>query len=325
MDYTHYQTEDFVLDERFRQWVLQQQHNTFWQNFLIEHPHKEAEIRQARQIILNIDKEYESLPQEGVEKIRQSIQRRIAAPTAAVRPLYRPSWGIAASLAGVLLVSALAIWWLTRPAMLTYETGFGEVADVRLPDGSAVTLNANSTLYWYTEVPDRQVVLEGEAFFHVRKDHGRTFTVRANDVEVKVLGTSFNVKNRRDQTQVVLRSGSVALRHTPSGEEALMQPGDLVSVTENAPLTRQRVDTESYTAYTEQQLRIDQTSLAELAIIIEDLYGYSVTFEGETLPQRRFTATTEVPLRELDTLLQLIEATFGVGIVQTKDEIIIRD
>ena len=115
-----------------------------------------------------------------------------------------PVWSVAAA---VLLM--LVSYFVFFTGSKTFETGFGEVAEELLPDGSKVQVNARTTLS-YSEgswEEDRSVSLEGEAFFEVTK--GSAFTVASPYGEVMVLGTQFNVYARKDIFEVRCFEGKV--------------------------------------------------------------------------------------------------------------------
>ncbi|MEC7770879.1 MAG: FecR domain-containing protein [Bacteroidota bacterium] len=80
----------------------------------------------------------------------------------------------------------------------TYSTGIGEKETVLLADGSIIALNANSTLSYkrFNWEEDRAVDFDGEAFFDIKS--GKDFTVNTNKGTVSVLGTQFNINNRKD-------------------------------------------------------------------------------------------------------------------------------
>lgn len=128
---------------------------------------------------------------------------------------------------------------------IVYQTGYGEKLDVQLDDGSTVTLNANSLLRWsedWEKSKARNVIIEGEAFFEVKKRDGIPFTVNANDVTVEVLGTSFNVDSREKNTRVYLEEGKINLKlnklisESPAEEssgtkqinEMVLEPGEQI-------------------------------------------------------------------------------------------------
>src|SRR5690625_2537866 len=157
--------------------------------------------------------------------------------------------GIAASIALVIGLYFLIAGngdFLQGQQELVYRTGFGEKLDIELDDGSQITLNANSVLRWaedWQDNKDRQVVLEGEAFFEVKRQDGIPFTVMTDDVAVEVLGTSFNVDSRESSTRVYLDEGKINLKlkketiedhaleesvEIEQSNEILLQPGDQV-------------------------------------------------------------------------------------------------
>ena len=118
-----------------------------------------------------------------------------------------------AAVAGI--VSTLYFWPSSKP-WKEYHTVYGETNTFTLPDGSSVVLNANSTLTLYSDwnsEPSREIWLDGEAFFSVvHKTDNQLFKVKTKEgVTVEVLGTTFNVYNRTNETKVVLNSGQIRL------------------------------------------------------------------------------------------------------------------
>lgn len=126
----------------------------------------------------------------------------------------RRPWRAAVAMAAG--VAALLLWspasWFSEPAVSTVK---GEVRQLPLPDGSSVTLNTASTIQ--TRFDDRQRVVElvqGEALFDVAKDPKRPFQVRAGELTVRAVGTSFTVRRLPGQAaQVVVREGVVEVIH----------------------------------------------------------------------------------------------------------------
>jgi ferric-dicitrate binding protein FerR (iron transport regulator) len=223
-----------------------------------------------------------------------------------------------------LVVAGLLGWWALRGGnQVQYRTGYGQLQTVRLPDGSSVTLNANSRLRFPGDWPERgprEVWLEGEAFFTVthRAGHQR-FVVHTDDVQVEVLGTSFNVRQREDRARVVLVTGKIRLR-SGNAPDLDMKPGELVEVTRQTRLpVRRGVNPQPYTAWKERQLVFDHTPLREVAQLIEDQYGYQVQAEDSTLLNQRLTL--KLPGNELPVLLESIEKLFDVTITRGEKRI----
>ena len=145
----------------------------------------------------------------ALEMLARIEQRKKERP-----PIWLLPHRVAAGLVG-LLIAALAILWYYHQNnhLQTIDTGYAQLREVMLPDGSIVTLNANSTLRYSTDWNHqdiREVWLEGEAFFSVaHTSDNQKFVVRAGSMDVKVVGTEFNVHSRREEVNVVLQTGRV--------------------------------------------------------------------------------------------------------------------
>lgn len=128
-------------------------------------------------------------------------------------------WRYAAAAVALLFLTAGTFAFLFETEVQAVR---GTHLAVTLPDGSKVSLNADSKLsykpYWW--FASRAVEMEGEAFFEV--ETGSRFTVRSLQNEVRVLGTSFNVFSRMEQYRVTCLSGKVEVR--AKEEKALLTP-----------------------------------------------------------------------------------------------------
>ncbi|MEM7185209.1 MAG: FecR domain-containing protein [Bacteroidota bacterium] len=135
------------------------------------------------------------------------------------------SWmKFAAAAAAVLLIGLVYVSQLPS----TFETHLAETELIKLPDGSQVTLNANSYLEFNKRNwnKDRKVTLQGEAFFDVAK--GEKFEVHTDHGIVSVLGTQFNVSDSDGQLQVVCYEGRVGV--STGDEVTQLGAGDAVSI-----------------------------------------------------------------------------------------------
>lgn len=142
-------------------------------------------------------------------------------PADTARPGRRKSLGALLGLAVAGVAGSLA-WHLKREAMrwqLALATARGQSLERRLPDGSRVTLDAQSRIAIAYDAGHRAVrLLQGAAFFAVERDPDRPFTVEALGVQVTVLGTRFGVEIRgRDNVLVQVESGHVRVRDADGG------------------------------------------------------------------------------------------------------------
>jgi len=232
-----------------------------------------------------------------------------AAPTP-VLPLRNryPLWAVAAT---ITLVLGLLGWAFRRPLLYsTYETAYGETRSWTLADGSRVTLNANSALQvprfgWLTS--QREVWLRGEGEFDVvhTRDH-RPFRVRtAQQLTVEVLGTEFVVLARPRAQKVVLNRGQVRVAYQ-ARQPLLMKPGDIVEVKPGGRLEKQFTpQPQRYSAWKDHRFYFDQTSLQEIAGLVQEQFGVTVTVDS-ALAGRRIAGTFQA--RQADDLLQALAA-----------------
>ncbi|WP_266368371.1 FecR family protein [Tellurirhabdus rosea] len=228
---------------------------------------------------------------------RQTATGLADEPPVRVRTLRR-GWltGVAASVALLLTTG-----WLYRDQIRyrTYATTFGQTQSHELPDGSRVTLNANSLL----RIPrfgfgsgSRDVHLSGEAVFSVRhQPDNQPFRVRTdNRFEVVVLGTEFSVFARRRGARVVLNKGKVQINEN-SGNRArqvLMKPGDLVTLDHRGRLELRRVARpELLSAWKEHRFVFEQTSLQELTNLFRENYGLRLVFSDQTLARQTISGS----------------------------------
>ena len=247
----------------------------------------------------------------------------------------RRAWMVSKVAASVLLLLLGGIFlytWLREEA-ITYATDYGETKTVVLPDSSTVILNANSRLTLSDDWSQmREVWLEGEAYFQVNKIKNATlpaseeyikFVVRTDRLNVEVLGTEFNVRQRPEKTAVLLKSGKVRLSLHDQPDTLSMQPGELVTLrSQSLQLDKEKVDPEPYTAWTEHRLVFEGETLQEIARIIEDTYGYKVIIQDENLRSKRFQGS--VPAEDLDILLDGLSVTFDMHITKLDRQIIIQ-
>ncbi len=338
--YTNYQASDFAQDESFQQWVLRPTSGTtaFWTRWVAEHPEKRAEVDEARRLILTLGQPEEPVEDWRATRMKRAILGRLSpvGRPAERQPRTRGRWAIAACLLA-LLVAGGGFWSYQQWAYVRYATDYGETQTFVLPDGSEVTLKANSSLRHprrWAAAQDREVWLAGEAFFHVAKKMIRdgkgtdqrpaTFVVHATEVvDVAVLGTEFNVSTRDEETEVVLKSGSVRVdvKHEAQPQTLLMEPGDRVAVVHRrGTLTQQQIDPQAPAAWRDNMLIFNEVTLAEVAKKLRHTYGVNIVFRDSTLAQRKFKGF--VPADNLDVLLEAFAELYKLNIEQNDKQII---
>jgi transmembrane sensor len=332
MNYSLYEPEDFALDAFFCSWVLEPttENEAFWLEWLHNNPGKSRDIEVARQLVLLASSDVGLPPSpETVDRIWKGIED--GRQSEIFVPQNRRLWlKIAASVA--LLVIAFTGYLYKRDQTHTYRTAFGESRRLLMPDGSQVTLNANSTLRipgQWGQSSEREVWLEGEAFFHVNKirkaGQATKFVVHTHDLNVEVKGTQFNVNTRKNQTQVVLSEGLVHLylNGNKSGKKIRMNPGDLVDFSaHNQKLSIQHLsDATAAFSWKNNRWTLNDTSLEEISILIQETYGITVIIANDSLRQQKVTGI--VPTDNIDDLLGSLESILPITITRKENKITI--
>ena len=180
-----------------------------------------------------------------------------------------------------------------------------------LADGTQVWLNSGSSLkYPVAFVKDsRQVDLNGEAYFEVTKD-SRPFIVRTFDMDIKVLGTSFNISayGNDDCIRTTLVEGKVIVANKHDECEYTMAPGHAWTYTRSTDKTEMtECDTELYTSWIKGIFKFRDMPLEEIMQKLNRWYGCSVRFENERLKQLRFSGTAKKD-RPIGYLLEMIQS-----------------
>lgn len=207
---------------------------------------------------------------------------------------------------------------------VTRYTKFGETARIILPDSSAVTLNGNSKIEYaasWESSETREVKLQGEAFFSIKhKINNQKFIVRTADtIQVEVLGTEFNISDRKGQTQIVLVSGKIRLdmQHTQKQKSSLiMNPGESVEIKpDNGILHKHHVEPSVITSWTGNKLIFDNTSVREICERLKNTYGYQIVVSDKKILDQLITGS--VPNQNIDMVLEGLEAIMNVTFKKT--------
>ncbi|MEE4197135.1 MAG: FecR family protein [Bacteroidales bacterium] len=187
-------------------------------------------------------------------------------------------WILAAAASVVLLLS-IGIFMSTYTT--SYETLAGEHLTANLPDGSIINLNARSEIsykpYWWWM--KRQVILQGESYFEVKK--GKKFSVESSSGNTEVLGTSFNIYSRDDRYEVTCISGKVKVQANETKHSVILHPEEKASLQKTGQLiVEEEVNVENTKAWMSNKLVFTSVQLIEVFKEIERQYGVKINFKG---------------------------------------------
>lgn len=260
----------------------------------------------------------------AAERILDNI---LETPVVSIRRNYRAlitRWTAAAAI--VICVVTTLLWWYRPHAQwVSVRTPYAQMRTITLPDGSTIHLNANSQLKYDSNMQRsnaREVWLQGEAFFEIAPAAAQ-FTVHAGQgLQVAVLGTRFNITHNDSTIQVVLNSGRVSVKAANS-TAMLLLPGEM-AVYHGGPQTlqKQAADTLALTGWKDHVLTFHQSSLQEIAGLIQRHFGVQVVFTSPELSKLQFTGTA--PAGNLELLLSILERSLDIRVNKTNGQIVIR-
>ena len=170
----------------------------------------------------------------------------------------------------------------------------GDKATIELPDGTNVVLNSASQLSYLNNFGEnvRRVQLNGEAYFKVAHDEKHAFIVQVGDLEVKVLGTSFNVSAYEDakDVTVVLLEGKVGVYAQKISH--IMKPGDKIEYNKAThKITATQVHPNDYIEWTKGNMYFEKESLENIMKTLSRIYDVEIRFDSNKLPNEYFTGT----------------------------------
>ena len=187
-------------------------------------------------------------------------------------------------------------------------------AQFSLPDGTTGWLNSNSSVKYNGNFnSDRQVSLTGEAFFNVFKDKKRPFIVNTPEINVKVLGTRFNIAsyNNENNVEVVLEEGKLVFNDKEINKSYTMRPNDLVVYDKTQrDFSTKVVLPQKYLLWTEGKLEFRNDPLDVVARKLERWYNIDVEVNGSISHDQRLRAT--FVNESLEEVLYLLKRTLHI-------------
>lgn len=286
-----------------------------WLSLDSEHAQAFAELEAISQATRGMT-ELKSL--EPLNSPRPSLWQKLS-------DLLAPSYAFAAvSLLAAALVSWPFISSTLSPeatAPVSYQTAKAEDREIFLPDGSVVTLAANSRIEISLSDSQRHINLtQGEAFFDVAKDAKRPFIVDTHDSRVTVLGTHFNVNTVTGFSQVSVEEGRVEVSSLQQQDAEVLTAGQRVQLLDSGSLSPVASIEPSAAGAWRRGLRIYFD--AKLEDVLLDLNRYSpqaITLGEENLHDLSVTAI--FPADDIDLMLQALDNTLPLRLEKTNNEV----
>ena len=190
---------------------------------------------------------------------------------------------------------------------LIVKTERGEKSTIILPDGTNVILNSSSRLKYSNDYgkKNRSVDLEGEAYFDVTRDTKKEFIVHTNNLDIKVIGTSFNISSYTDTKDItiVLLKGKVKIQSAELSY--IMSPGEKIKYNKNTKkIIKEDVFPTDYITWTKGDLYFEKESLENIIKTISRVYNVDVQYNAMDVKDVVFSGT--IPKCEIKDAMNMI-------------------
>lgn len=275
---------------------------------------------------VEVDKEWERLYSSIMEKERnvpKLVMRRV---------FLRCVKYAAAVLFGIgLTVSTL---YLTRqeasPTIGNYKlmTNKGEKSYLQLPDGTKVWLNSCTSLRYAEDYghANRDIYLDGEAYFEVAKNKELPFVVKTNGIDVKALGTAFNISAYMEDAQLVttLFNGQVAVRPTLTRQEVLLEPNQVAVYYKSRNMIEVKsYDKKQFAQWRGGFLTFEMMYLQDITKLLERNYNVVFRYENQRIKKFKFSGSFRNN-EDLSEILNVIKTNTGIRYQVLEDTIVIK-
>jgi len=342
--------EDLLFNRSFRTWVLNRNspESEYWESWIAENTEKAELINHAKSIVYALQLNYKALDEasmeEEIRKVLQKLDHRSHEAEAPRLPS-RLSFAIAIAAAALVIFLLPHFFHITgggkshpSDGLLSAETKSNSVEQVNsadtaqliiLPDGSKVRLERQSKLTFspgFSDSSIREVYLDGEAFFEIKRNAAKPFFVLTHNIITKVLGTSFTVRAyAADKKALVsVRTGKVSVFKTGNLSAPLSkgnEPGGIL-VTSNQELVYSRDNDELLKTLTEKPgliitpvkatFTFNATPVSQVFKIMQDAYGIPIMFDVDVISTCSLSATMEEGsfYERLDIICKAINASY---------------
>ncbi len=194
---------------------------------------------------------------------------------------------------------------------------YNTIEQVNLEDGSVISLNRNSSIeYPHTFTNNSRLVsLKGEAFFNVAADKNHPFIISTDQIKIKVIGTSFNVKAfpKTNQNEVSVNSGSVEVSSlSNTNKKIILHKGDkaIFNVADNS-LVKMQLSDNNYKAWKTKEFAFRNEKLFDAIILIEEVYNVTIQIPENFIVENKKISTTFDKFT-IEHIIAVLDGIYGV-------------
>ncbi|MDD4192106.1 MAG: FecR domain-containing protein [Mangrovibacterium sp.] len=312
------QIKKYIYHPLFLKWVYESDEHTeeYWNDYLEENPEEKQMIMTLKDELKLFRLRKHKISQEHKSRLAQRIAVQLKREKRSrVISAYRNAIMKYAAVF-ILAVAVSSLFFYSkqnRPRpdsnVVSYTTAIaenGQISKLILPDSSVVWLNSGTQIKYPTDfaIERRDVFLDGQAFFQIKRNTQMPFKVFCRDVEVRVLGTSFNINAypEEQEVKVVLETGKVELmKSSGSQTKYTLEPGQKLTYhrVSDHVIVRE-VELDRYVKWKDGVLIFRKDPMSEVVPVLQRKYNIDLEMNVPSLDKYLFTATiTDESLNEI--------------------------
>ena len=246
-----------------------------------------------------------------------------------IKPVIRLNWFNNFLKIAAILVVLFGLWFVAAKQfitpqndVLTFKSGSQSIEKI-LPDGTKILLSKNSEITYPKtfEGYTREINLTGEGFFDVHHDVAHPFIIHTQGTDVRVLGTSFNVKAYNAQVQVLVKTGKV--QFSKNNKQVILTKGQKGEILANVDTIIKSEFSEVKTVVKDKSnsFVFNKMSLGEVAKNLSERFDRDIKFSENKIKNCQLTATFEH--ESLENIIAVIAETFNLKVDNQADTIIL--
>jgi len=221
--------------------------------------------------------------------------------------IFRNMTKVAAAAALIFLIGTSTLFYIQNRELntltwnneISVKAPLGSKTEVILSDGTKIWLNSGSEIRYPAtfDKEQRDVQLVGEAYFEVEKNKKWPFLVHTDDVDIRVLGTCFNVKSYPEENNVetVLEEGSISICKKGSNEVLLLKPDEEAIYTKSTSRfeIKRKIESDLYTSWKSNKIIFKRETFSTLAVKLERWHNVRISIKNKKLAEEKVTGTFE--------------------------------
>ncbi|MCD7977644.1 MAG: DUF4974 domain-containing protein [Tannerellaceae bacterium] len=209
----------------------------------------------------------------------------------------------------------------------TVSVAKGQRSNLLLPDGTKVWVNSHTEIRYDNEygIRNRNIVLKGEAFFEVEKNEELPFVVNAEEMDIQVLGTTFNLKAYPEDDEIIATLFTGSIKGVVGDKEFTISPRQHLTYDRlrNVMQVSESENVNYISMWRDNELAFMDETLEEVAKILNRMYNVEVVILSEKIKSYRFSGV--IKNNSLDNVIEIISLTAPISYHSTGDTILLNE